>query len=290
MIDLRSREIVKVLDIGMRPDAALLNPFDRYVAFGSKDGSVSIWDMQSFQQMLRVEDLDSAENMTFGFDGRNLYIVEQSKKRISVIEMYARKKVAEIDLGGPVDPGAEVSAISRSADGFTGFISVTSENRVVVIDLVDWTVKGSIRVGGAPVRPFSPADNRYVLIPHRNSKALTVLSALSHEVITTIETGVEAKGLNTGWLDTVAFVMPATGNKIAVVDLDKLLLTGTIELPGQPDDGFVTSDSRKLFTALLDSGSIASIDTRSRSLSAVIQTSKNHLRGIGIAVSNNICH
>jgi DNA-binding beta-propeller fold protein YncE len=246
--------------------------------------------MQSFQQMLRVEDLESSENMTFGFDGRNLYVVEQSKKRISVIEMYARKKVAEIDLGGPSDPAAEVSAISRSADGFTGFVSVTSENRVVVIDLVDWMVKASIQVGGGPVRPFSPADNRYVLIPHRNAKALTVLSALSHEVITTIETGVAAKGLNTGWLDTVAFVMPATGNKIAVVDLDKLLLTGTIELPGQPDDGLVTSDSRKLFTALLDSGSIASIDTRSRSLSAVIQTSNNHLRGIGIAVSNNICH
>ena len=122
VIDLRSGEIIRTLDIGMRPDAALLNPFDQYVAFGSNDGQVSIWDMQSFRQMLRVEDLESAKNMTFGFDGRNLYVVEQSKKRISVIEMYERKKVAEIGLGGPPDPGAEVSAISRSADGFTGFV------------------------------------------------------------------------------------------------------------------------------------------------------------------------
>ncbi len=290
VIDLVSGEIVKVLDIGMRPDAALLNPVDRYIAFGSKDGQVSIWDMQTFSQILHVTNLESTENMTFSLDGRNLYVVEQGEKRISVIEMYARKKVAEINLGGPVDSAAEVSAISRSADGFTGFVSVTSENRVVVIDLVDWKVKDSIMVGGGPVRPFSPADNRYVLIPHRNGKALTVLSALSYEVIATIETGIEAKGLNTGWLDTVAFVMPATGNRIAVVDLDNLELIETIELPGQPDDGLVTSDSRKLFTAMLDSGSVAAIDIPTHALTAVIETSKKHLRGIEIAVSNNICH
>jgi len=290
VIDLVSREVVGVLDIGMRPDAALLNPLDRYIAFGSKDGQISVWDMQSFKQILHVANLESTENMTFGFDGRNLFVVEQGKKRISVIGMYERKKVAEIDLGGPIDPGTEVSAISRSADGFRGFVSVTSENRVVVIDLVDWKVKDSIMVGGEPVRPFSPADNRYVLIPHRNSKSLTVLSALSFEVIATIETGIVAKGLNTGWLDTVALVMPAVGNRIAVVDLDNLQLIKTIELPGQPDDGLVTSDTKKLFTAMLDSGSIAAIDIPTHELTAVIETSKKQLRGIEIAVSNNICH
>lgn len=290
VIDLHSGEVVWVVDIGMRPDAALLHPLDRYIAFGSKDGQVSIWDMQSLKQILHVANLESAVNMTFSLDGRNLYVVEQGKKRISVIGLNARKKVAEINLGGPVDSGAEVSAISRSANGFTGFVSVTSENRVVVIDLVDWKVKESVRVGGGPVRPFSPADNRYVLVPHRDSKALTVLSALSYEVIATIETGIEAKGLNTGWLDTVAFIMPATGNRIAVVDLDNLELIKTIELPGQPDDGLVTSDSRKLFTAMLDSGSVAAIDIPTHTLTAVIETSKKHLRGIEIAVSNNICH
>jgi len=290
VIDLVSREVVGVLDIGMRPDAALLNPFDRYIAFGSKDGQVSIWDMQFLRQVLHISNLESAVNMTFGLDGRNLFVVEQAKKHISVIEMQARKKVAQINLGGPVDSGAEVSAISRSADGSTGFVSVTSENRVVVIDLVNWKVKASIRVGGGPVRPFSPADNRYVLIPHRSGKSLTVLSALSYEVIATVKTGVEAKGLNTGWLDTVAFIMPETGNRIGVVDLDDLELIKTIELPGQPDDGLVTSDSRKLFTAMLDSGAVAAIDTKTHTLTAVIETTEKHLRGIEIALSNNVCH
>lgn len=290
VVYLGSKEIVKQLNLGMRPDAILVNPFDRYIAFGSRDGDVSIWDMQTFKEMLRINGLDSAENITFGFDGRNLYVVEQRYKKISVIEMHAREKVAEIELGGSPDINAEISAISRSADGYTGFVSITSEDRVVVIDLIKWQVKRSIPVGKAPMRPYSTADNRYVLVPLRDDKSLVVLSALSYEVITTIQTGVRARELNTGWLDTVAFIMPAEGNEIAVIDLIKLRYAGNIKLSGRTDDGLVTSDSKKLFASIVDNGVIAVIDTRTRTLIEMIQTPTSKLNGIEIAVSNNLCH
>lgn len=290
VINLYTREVIKELDIGMRPDAALLNPFDRFVAFGSRDGSVSVWDMHSFEEMLRVDGLSSALSMTYGFDGRNLYVVEPAKKTVSVIEMHARRKVSEISLGGEEDPDAEVSAMSRSADGYTGFVSVTSENRIVIIDLIDWVVKGSVHVGDGPIRPYSTADNRYVLVPNRDDESLTVLSALSHQVVATIPTGVSARELNTGWLDTVAFIMPAEGNEIAVIDLRELKQKNPIKLPGRTDDGLVTSDSKTLLASLIDSGQVAVINARSRELEALISTSAGTLEGIEIAVSNNVCH
>jgi len=290
VINLYTREVIRELNIGMRPDAALLNPFDRFVAFGSRDGSVSVWDMHTFEQMLRVDGLESALSMTYGFDGRNLYVIEPGKKIVSVIEMHARTKVAEISLGGDADPDAEVSAMSRSADGYTGIVSVTSENRIVIIDLIDWVVKGSVPVGGGPIRPYSTADNRYVLVPNRDDETLTVLSALSHQVIATIPTGVTARELNTGWLDTVAFIMPAEGNEIAVIDLRKLKQKESIKLPGRTDDGLVTSDSKTLLASLVDSGQVAAIDARSRELETIIGTDAKTLEGIEIAVSNNICH
>jgi DNA-binding beta-propeller fold protein YncE len=290
VINLYNREVVRELDLGMRPDAALLNPFDRFIAFGSRNGSVSVWDMHSFEQMLRVDGLSEAILMTYGFDGRNLYVVEQQKKSISVIEMHRRDKVAEISLGGKDDPDAEVSAMSRSADGYTGFVSITSENRVVIIDLIDWVVRGSVRVGDGPIRPYSTADNRYVLVPNRDDESLTVLSALSHQVVATIPTGVRARELNTGWLDTVAFIMPAEGNEVAVIDLRELRQEEAIRLSGRTDDGLVTSDSKTLIASLVDSGKIAAIDARSRQLEALIDTGAERLEGIEIAVSNNICH
>jgi DNA-binding beta-propeller fold protein YncE len=290
VINLYTREVIRELDIGMRPDAALLNPFDRFVAFGSRDGSVSVWDMHSFEPMLRVDSLSSALSMTYGFDGRNLYVIEQAKKTVSVIEMHARRKVAEISLGGEKDAEAEVSAMSRSADGYTGYVSLTSENRVVVLDLIDWVVKDSIPVGRGPIRTYSTADNRYVLVPNRDDETLTVLSALSHEVVATIPTGVKARELNTGWLDTVAFIMPEEGNEIAVVNLRTLKQESSISLPGRTDDGLVTSDSKTLMASLIDSGQLVAIDARSREIEAIIDTGAKTLEGIEIAVSNNVCH
>lgn len=290
VINLYTHEVIKELDIGMRPDAALLNPYDRFVAFGSRDGSVSVWDMHSFEQMLRVDGLDSALSMTYGFDGRNLYVVEERNKTVSVIEMRQRKKVAEISLGGEQDPEAQVSAMSRSADGYTGYVAITSENRIVILDLIDWVVKGSVPVGSGPIRPYSTADNRYILVPNRNDQSLSVLSALSHQVVTTIPTGVNARELNTGWLDTVAFIMPAEGNEIAVIDLKELRQKEPIKLPGRTDDGLVTADSKTLVASLVDSGQVAVIDARKRGLETLVETGAATLEGIEIAVSNNLCH
>lgn len=289
-IYLGSKEIVKEMGIGMRPDAALLNPFDRFIAFGSRDGSVSVWDLQNFTQMIRVDGLGSAVHITFSIDGRNLFVVDKPHKIISVIEMYERRKVGEIKLGGPEVEDAEISSISRSADGARGYVSMTSENRVLVLDLIDWRVLQSIPVGRAPVRPYSTADSRFVLVPHRDDRSLTVLSALSHQVMATIPTKIAARAIHTGWLDTVAFVMPEDGDQIAVVDLDELRYDRAIQLPGVPDEGLVTSDSKVLMTAITGSGQIATVDAKSRTLAAVIDTPLRQLTGIEIAVSNNICH
>jgi DNA-binding beta-propeller fold protein YncE len=290
VINLYTREEIKVLTIGMRPDAALLSPSDRFVAFSSNDGSVSVWDMFTFEQVLRVDGLGPALSITFGFDGGKLYVVEPGRKVINVVDLRQRKKVAEINLGGEPDTDAAVSAMSRSADGYTGYVSVTSENRVVVLDLVDDGVKDSVPVGKSPIRPYNTADNRYVLVPNSGDGTLTVLSALSKQVIATIPTNVKAREVNTGWLDTVAFIMPATGNRIGVVDLGKLKPLDPIQLPGRSDDGLVTSDSKTLFTALIDGGQVAAIDARTHELETLIETGATTLEGIEIAVSNNVCH
>jgi DNA-binding beta-propeller fold protein YncE len=290
VINLYNREVIAELDIGMRPDVVLPNTYDRFVTFGSKDGSVSTWDLATLQQVLRIDGLTSALSMTFSFDGSHLFVVEAEKKNVSVIDMGSRKKIAEISLGGEDDPDAQVSAMSRSADGYTGYISVTSENRVVVVDLADWTIKESVPVGREPIRPYSTADNRYVLVPNKGDQSLTVLSALSRQVVATIPTGVDALALNTGWLDTVAFVMPASGNEIAVINLRELKQEKPIKVPGRTDDGLVTSDSKTLVASIVDSGQVAVINARSHELEALIETNAATLEGVDIALSNNVCH
>ncbi|MBT5031544.1 MAG: hypothetical protein HOM55_04525 [Proteobacteria bacterium] len=299
LIDLESRQNLPALDIGMIADTGLLNPLDQYMAFGNKQGQVSVWDMNAREQMFQINDLGSAINLTFSIDGTRLFVVEPTERQISVIGMNARKKIAEIilpEVNRSIDSGLtnpqdapKITAISRSADGHTGFLSITSENKVIVLDLLKLSIKQTIAVDAEPMRPFSTADNRYVLIPHRAAKSIYVLDALSLAIRGNIKIGLPARELNTGWLDTVAFAMSAEDERIAVVDLQKLTLEQTLTLSGRPDDGLVTSDSKRLYTALLNTNTVARIDARSRKV-LEITTNTPGLGNIEIAISNNICH
>ncbi len=290
VINLYNQEVIQQLDIGMRPDVVLPNAYDRFVTFGSQDGSISTWDLSNLQQVVRIDGLSSALLLTFSFDGGRLFVVEPEEKKISVIDMAKRAKVTEISLGN--EDGAEMlaSSISRSADGYTGYVSIGSEDRVVVIDLVKLEAKGSIRVGRGPIRPFSTSDNQYVLVPNHNDQTLSVISSWSQEIVATIPTGIPAREVNTGWLDTVVFVMPAEGKDMAVIDLQDFKAMDPISLPGRTDDGIVTSDSKTLVASVVETGEVAIADTRSGKLVTLIDTGTSELGGVEIAVSNNVCH
>jgi DNA-binding beta-propeller fold protein YncE len=290
VINLYNKEVIRELNIGMRPDVVLANAYDRFVTFGSKDGSISTWDLSNFQQVVRVDDLSSALLLTFSFDGGRLFVVEPEEKKISVIDMAKRAKAAEISLGTGDDAEMQASAISRSADGYTGYVSIGSEDRVVVIDLVKLEVKGSIRVGAGPIRPFSTSDNQFVLVPNQGDQTLSVIASWSQNVVATIPTGIQAREVNTGWLDTVAFVMPAEGKEMAVIDLQNFKAMDSIRLPGRTDDGIVTSDSKTLVASVVETGEVAVADARSGKLITLIDTGTSELGGIEIAVSNNVCH
>ena len=297
LIDLESRQFLPALDIGMSASIGLLSPADQHMAFGNIQGQVSVWNMSTREQMFQLDSLGSAVNLTFSIDGTHLFVVEPTERRISVIGMDAGKKITEIllpegsgdsALTSPSD-APEITSISRSADGHTGFLSITSENKVIVLDLLKLTIKQTIAVDAEPMRPFSTADSRYILVPHRAAKSIYVLDALTLDIRGNIKIGLPARELNTGWLDTVAFAMSAEDERIAVIDLQKLALEQTLTLSGKPDDGLVTSDSKRLYTALLNTKNVARIDARSREV-LEITTNTPGLGNIKIAISNNICH
>ncbi|NOR37750.1 MAG: hypothetical protein GQ577_13470 [Woeseiaceae bacterium] len=129
-----------------------------------------------------------------------------------------------------------------------------------------------------------------MLVPNQNDQTLSVIASWSQNVIATISTGIQAREVNTGWLDTVAFVMPAEGKEMAVIDLQNFKAMEPISLPGRTDDGIVTSDSKTLVASVVETGEVAVADARSGKLVTLIDTGTSELGGIEIAVSNNVCH
>ena len=240
---------------------------------------------QQIEHIVRVVDVQVQ-----GHTAAQLFVVEPQREVISVIDMSKQAVTTEIPLGAGENSAAEISALSRSADGFTGYVTHGSDGQLIVIDLVDLRIRDRIVVGKRPLRPYTTSDNQYVLVPNRGDETLTVFAPREGRVAATIPIGIEPREVNSGWLDTVAFVMPRAGNEIAVVDLQRLKVLPAIKLPGRSDDGIVTSDSKTLVTAIVDTGEVAVIDVRAREVDALFASGTDALEGIDIALSNNVCH
>lgn len=285
---LANGEIGRTLDIGFKPHKMLLNPGDQYAAFGSKNGQLSVWNLQRVKPVFQIDGLDSALKLTFSVDGTKLFVVEEQKKQITVIDLNLGKVVKEIPL--PAKNNAKITAMSRTADGKTGIVSISSQNKVVILDLINLTVKQSFSSGLSPQRPFSTGDGRFILIANERDKSLTVLSALTLQTIKTLKLSIVPGEINSGWLDSVAFIMPKNGNRISLIDLQTLQPIKDLKLPGKVDHGLITSDSKYLVTAIRTPGAIAVIDAKSHNIKEVTPSKVNGLVGIQIGVSNNVCH
>lgn len=283
------QHVGRSLDIGMRPDRMLMNPGDQYVAFGSRDGAVSLWDMEKAQQIIRLDGFESGMKLTFSVSGEHLMVVEDAARQVSVIDPFAGAVIARIPLGG--EGVGEVSELSRSLDGGYGYVSIAAENRVAIVDLKSWSFIRSVPVGKAPGRPLSTGDGRFVLVPNLGDKTLSVLSGLTQEVIAQVPLGVRPDILTTGWLDTVALVGSVDDETLEIIDLDHFQQVEHLSLPGRVAAGLVTSDTKWLYAALdAEEGRVAAISTGAKELHGIIPTGLARLGDLSMGISNNICH
>lgn len=290
IIFLPTGEYALTNQLGLTPDVMLLNSTGRFIAFGGREGIISVWDVQENREVQRIEGLEPVANLTFNRDSTRLYSVEAQNMRVAVIDLLDGRVTDHIPLPGTPGPGAEVSGLSRSLDGGTGFVSVTSEDRLAILDLTDNSFYSDVPLPDDPGRPYATTDGRLILVPHGGGEAVTVLSRETLQPLRTIAVGSPVADVRSAWLDTVAFAIPEDGSDVAVLDLTSLKKKTVIGLTGVPGGGLVTADHRYFLTAESEAQSVALIDARSLTLADRIKTPLKGLSAPSMAATNNICH
>ncbi|MDV7143603.1 hypothetical protein R3X27_13030 [Tropicimonas sp. TH_r6] len=275
--------------IGFTPVQSILGPEDQFAAFVGAEGELLVFDLENIRPIYQNAGFQPGARIAFSASGHDILVVEGERNQLLAINLEAGKIVGVADL--TLKAGTrDISAVTRSLDGHTGFIAVGSEDRVLVIDLDSYRITRSIPVGDAPVRPYATNDGAYLLVANELSRDFNVIDMLTLDVVTKIETGIAAQAINTGFFDTRAYVMPRDGGTMAVVDLMTLKQLDSIELPGPTDDGLVTSDMETLLAAIPSTGQIAQISVRQNKVQALINTGLEDVRGTKMGVVNAICH
>lgn len=286
LVDLSTSELRQIgYPLDLSPSTVEMSPVGETVAIFDKEaGALEVHAFRRHEVLLSVNNVRTESEFTFSTDGATIFWVDDSNGSFNAVDLWANRKSIKL-----AEPHAGLSAISRSIDGTVAFVSEASTGVVHMIDLSMFAPLRKVPVGARPGRPWGTADGRYMLVPNKGGRTLTVISTVSGESIYTVAAVDRPLFINPGWLDSIAAAVGESGH-VAFIDIDDGSVTARYELDGAPLDGIVTSDSRTLAIPVPESGSLVFFDMRNRTRTSSIVGLPHDIGPAALAISNNLCH
>jgi YVTN family beta-propeller protein len=300
IVDLATLRAEATVTLDHEPEHMELSPNGLSLAVGNIGaGTVSLISLEENREVARVDGLFEPHNLTFSPDGSLLYVANLGAEHVSVVDVAAGRVVNEIPVaeptalaatGGTTSEYQGIINVTRTPDGRLGFAAHGEGNVMAVIDLRSQEKIKSLELGELPWRAYSTADGRFMLVPNNGDATVSVIDTTTLEVAATLPGAEDMTGINTGWFETVAFVVSRGENKLVVLDLEEMKAAGEIALPGTPETGVTTPDGKTLYVALSDTDQVAVIDVRRRQLVKTIDDVGDEPWGATMAGALNYCH
>ena len=300
IIDLASLTAAAPVPLDREPEHIAMSPGGDVVAVGNIGaGTVSFVSLVSGRETARTDGLFEPHNMTFSADGSQLYVGNLGANFVSVIDVPSGRVVEEIAVGADktvasLAAGAEsyqgVINVTSTPDGRLGFAAYGEGDRMAVIDMDSRAVVRTLELGDLPWRAFTTTDGRYMLVPNNGDRTVSVFSTDSLEEVARLPGGEDMTGINTGWFDTLAYVISRGEDKAIVLDLTTMTRVGEVALPSSPETGVVTPDGAKLYVALSGSDQVAVIDVRAMEVVELIGGVGDEPWGAHMVGAVNYCH
>ena len=301
IIDLDRLTAEAAVPLDEEPEHMALSPAGDTVAVGNIGaGTVSFVSLATGRETARVDGLFEPHNMTFNADGGQLYVGNLGASFVSVIDVASGRVTDEIAVGAgktvaALDGAADAAHqgiinVTSTPDGKLGFAAYGEGDRMAVIDMASREVVRTLELGDLPWRAFTTADGRYMLVPNNGDRTVSVFSTASLEEVARLPGGEDMTGINTGWFDTLAYVISRGEDKAIVLDLTTMERVGEVALPSSPETGVVTPDGRKLYVALSGSDQVAVIDVRAMAVVEMIGGVGEEPWGAHMVGAINYCH
>ncbi len=288
MVDIETGSVEQIIDLGMTLQSLVMSPDGYRVAATDIDaGTISVIALAPEIKITRLDDQADPTGVTFSVDGSVLYLPDHRSNSVKLIDIEKRSVIGEIPIGATA---AGTSALSRSPDGRYGFCTIGHAEELAVFDFGMGEKIKALKLGRQPSRPYGTADGRYMLIANEGDRTVSVIDTYTFEVAATLPGASDVTAINTGWFESVAFVISRRENRAVVLDLMELQVAGEIPLDERPGPGVVTADGAKLYVALAGSNSVAVIDTRDRALKTIIADVGSAPVGVTMTRTNNYCH
>jgi YVTN family beta-propeller protein len=214
-----------------------------YALTSLSKGSIIFVDGKSFAKLAEFPTEGTPCGMNF-VDGR-IYIADQAKNRILLLDPNKRKFLGQIDLTA----GCAPKGIASLPNGRLVYVSESANSSVAVMETATGKVLVRTKVPTGPGRLMITADGVYLVVLSVTAGELSVISTYNQKLIGTVKVGSVPTAVVISKKDKLAYVSNRMSNTVSVVDLGKRQIVGTIKTGVSPTGLALNNDESKLYVA-----------------------------------------
>jgi len=251
VIDVPGARVTRTIDLGehRRPHGiAFLPDGGRVAVTAEQSRALLIVDVASGSVESAIDtDQEVSHMVVVSPDGKRAYVANIGSGSMTAIDLQTRSRLRTLRTGA----GAE--GIGLLPDGRTLWVTNREADTVSVIDTTALEIVATLPSASFPIRASATADGRWVLVSNARSGALTVFDARTRKEQRQVPMSLEAAGTEgrlfggqfgkspvpIGILmhpdGKLAYVANANADVVAVVDLAKWIVTGTLRAGREPD-------------------------------------------------------
>lgn len=234
VIDVDNRSVRRTIDLGehRRPHGIAFLPGDSLVAV-TCEGSRSVVLVRvadgSIVQAISTAPAGSHMLAIVG-DGSRIYTSDGNTNTVSELDLLAGRVTRTF----PVPPRPE--AITVTADGAEVWVGSNDEGTVSVIDTRTGRIETAAADFGWPYRILIAPDNHFALVPDLQHHELRVLDRASHAEMHRFSfPDAGPQGITLSPDGKTAYHSMSREARVAVINLERMVVTGYIETSPTPD-------------------------------------------------------
>ena len=221
-----------------------------------KDGTIILVDAKTFNKLAEFPTEGTPWGMTF-FKGR-LYITDQAKNRILLLDPVGRKFLGQYDL----PPLTKPKGIAVLPSAKTLYVAQAGTGNIGIYDATDGKPVSKTKVATGPSRVVLTNDGIYAIVISVPTSELSLISTYNQQVIGSVKIGIVPTCVALHPTEKLAYVSNRMSNTVSVVDFSKRVISGTIKTGVSPTGLAISSDGSKLFMALGRDNTITAYDTK----------------------------
>jgi DNA-binding beta-propeller fold protein YncE len=223
------RDIIDPYQLGFSPDGKW------FVTAANRLDHVDIYQADGFKLARRIFMDGLPSHLTFDPESKTVFVTLQETGRLVAFDLETQTLKWNTDVGS-----APAGVIMPDAHRL--IVALTGEDRIVVVDPEDGSIKGTLKTGKAAHNFFPKGDGRHWFLSNRVEGTVTLLDTQDMKVVGTIKVpgGPDDMAITSDGKEM--WVTQRFLRRVAVVDLDKMKMVASIPVGKSPHGIMVLKD------------------------------------------------